>query len=146
LRKRLRFLIGFLLGLVLLLPVPVNVSAIQDVESTSVNVNVPIYLAIGSVPDTVIVVTDPTLEKTYAKVSTFSIDTNVPAILSVPPLGTLTRLGGTETLIVQYFIDPESVTPPGQESCFKVALIFIDGLKTMAGTYQGTATITLTQS
>lgn len=120
----------------------VNVSEAKTANAT-VSLTVPVYLEMGEIPDTVITVTDPTLEETLARVVTFSVKTNVRASLSVPSTTTLTRIGGVETLDVTNEVSPSIVEPPGKDVCLKWTCVDIKGLNTMAGTYEGEVTITM---
>lgn len=130
-----RFIIRVLSLLLLLGNITFTTTFAQSIKPTEVFVNVPTFLEIGTVPD---IITD-----SYTKVTTFPVFTNVPAILSAPPIGVLTRLGGTETLTAKYFLDPSTIAPPGNESVgLKITVVPNSGV--FAGTYKGEATITLT--
>lgn len=126
----------------LLVLVQANVSGVKT-ANTIVSVDVPVYLEISEIPDAVIVVTDPTLEKIWSEVMTFSVKTNVPAKLSVPLTTILNQIGGTETLEVMHSVAPQNVESPGGDVHYKLAWVNINGLNTMAGTYKGEVTVTM---
>lgn len=137
-----QLLIGVTLSL--LVALPGNTSFAQSARSTVVTVKVSTFLAIGSVPETIIIVSDPTKSKSYLKAVTFPVYTNVPANISMPPTGSLTRQGGTETIPASFFLQPEEIAPPGTETALEATVVLISGLRTRAGTYEGKVLITLT--
>ena len=137
-----RLLIGVSMSLLILLPG--NITFASNVQPVNVSVTVPTFLEIGTIPESLIIITNPMLQKDYANTVMFPVYTNVNATLSTPLTGVLTRLGGTETLPAKYFVQPETIMPPGNMLTLKTTVVPIDGLLTVAGTYKGEATITLT--